>query len=259
VKFFRRFLGLVLLASATQLHAENKELVVGMEMNFPPFEMLDTTGKPSGISVEMAKALGEYLHRPVRLENIPFEGLIPSLKTGKIDLVISSLTVTDDRRKSVDFSDPYLTMGLCILANKNSPIASIQDVDRPQIKVAVKKATTGHIYAIQHLKSAQILVFNDDATCATEVAQGKADCMLYDQVSVFQHWRKYQDSTKAILQPFQSEQWAIGLRKGDDELRQQVNGFLKQFKENGGFNELGNKYFGENKKVFAQLGIPFYF
>ena len=259
MKFLRKVLGLVLLASAAQLHAENKELVVGMEMNFPPFEMLDTTGKPSGISVDMAKALGEYLHRPVRLENIPFEGLIPSLKTGKIDLVISSLTVTDDRRKSIDFSEPYLNMGLCILANKNSPIVSIQDVDRPQIKVAVKKATTGHIYAIQHLKSAQVLVFNDDATCATEVAQGKADCMLYDQVSIFQHWRKFQDSTKAILQPFQSEQWAIGLRKGDDELRQQVNGFLKQFKETGGFNELGNKYFGENKKAFAELGIPFYF
>ena len=259
MKFFRRVLGLVLLASAAQLYAENKELVVGMEMNFPPFEMLDPTGKPSGISVEMAKALGENLHRPVRLENIPFEGLIPSLKTGKIDLVISSMTVTDDRRKSIDFSDPYLTMGLCILANKNSPISSIQDVDRPQIRVAVKKATTGHIYAIQHLKNAHIFVFNDDATCATEVAQGKADCMLYDQVSIFQHWRKYQDSTKAILQPFQTEQWAMGIRKGDDELRQQVNAFLKQFKDSGGFNELGNKYFGENKKAFAELGIPFYF
>ncbi len=239
--------------------AQDKPLIVGMEMSFPPFEMLDASGQPAGISVELAKALGQYLHRPIQFENIPFDGLIPSLKTGKVDLVISSMTMTEDRAKSIDFSDPYLKMGLSLLVNKNSPIRSINDVDKPGVRVAVKKGTTGHIYAIQHLHNARILVFNDDATCATEVAQNKADSMIYDQVSIFQHWKKYQDSTRAILQPFQQEQWAIGLRKGSDQLRQQVNAFLKSFKEGGGFDALGNRYFGENKKAFAEAGIPFYF
>jgi polar amino acid transport system substrate-binding protein len=236
-----------------------KELVIGMEMSFPPFEMLDTSGQPAGVSVEMAKAMGKFLQRPIRFENIPFDGLIPSLKTGKIDLAISSMTVTDERSKSIDFSDPYLKMGLSILANKNSSIQSIADVDKPNTTVAVKKATTGHIYAIQHFHNAKILIFGDSPTCATEVAQGKADCMIYDQISIFESWRKYQDSTRAILQPFQTEEWAMGIRKGNDELRKQVNAFLKQFKESGGFNDLGNKYFGENKKTFQELGIPFYF
>jgi polar amino acid transport system substrate-binding protein len=240
-------------------NAQQKELVIGMEMSFPPFEMQDTSGQPAGVSVEMAKAMGKYLQRPIRFENIPFDGLIPSLKTGKIDLVISSMTVTQERSKSIDFSDPYLKMGLSILANQNSSIQSIADVDKPNITVAVKKATTGHIYAIQHFHNAKILIFRDSSTCATEVAQGKADCMIYDQISIFANWRKYQDSTRAILQPFQTEEWAMGIRKGNDELRTQVNAFLKQFKENGGFNDLGNKYFGENKKIFQQLGIPFYF
>jgi polar amino acid transport system substrate-binding protein len=240
-------------------NAQQKELVIGMEMSFPPFEMLDTSGQPAGVSVEMAKAMGKYLQRPIRFENIPFDGLIPSLKTGKVDLVISSMTVTQERSKSIDFSDPYLKMGISILANKNSSIQSIADVDKPNITVAVKKATTGHIYAIQHFHNAKILIFSDSPTCATEVAQGKADCMIYDQISIFANWRKYQDSTRAILQPFQTEEWAMGIRKGNDELRTQVNAFLKQFKESGGFNDLGNKYFGENKKIFQQLGIPFYF
>ena len=243
---------------ATARAAEN-ELVIGMEMIFPPFEMLDTSGQPAGVSVEMGKALGEYLHRPIRFENIPFDGLIPSLKTGKIDLVISSMTKTEDRAKSIDFSDPYLKMGLSILANKNSAIESIEDVDKPNTSVAVKKATTGHIYAIQHFHNAKILVFSDAPTCATEVAQGKANCMIYDQISIYQLWKNHQDTTKAFLRPFQSEEWAIGIRKGNDQLREQVNAFLKQFKENGGFNDLGNKYFGENKKLFEQMGIPFYF
>jgi polar amino acid transport system substrate-binding protein len=244
---------------APWLRAEPKEIVVGMEMAYPPFEMLDSSGQPSGVSVDMARAMGQHLNRPVRFENIPFDGLIPSLKTGKIDVVISSLTMTEDRKKSIDFSDPYLTMGLAILVNQKGDIQSINDVDKHGRNVAVKKGTTGNIYAFQHFKNAQLLVLNDESACAIEVAQGKADCFIYDQVSVFQTWKKYPDTTRAILQPFQQEQWAMGIRKGNIELQQQINGFIKHFKETGGFEQLGVKYFSENKKAFEELGIPFYF
>lgn len=241
------------------LRAEQKELIVGMEMAFPPFEMLDSSGQPAGVSVDMARAMGRYLNRPIRFENIPFDGLIPSLKTGKIDVIISSMTVTEDRRKSIDFSDPYLKMGLAILAAKNSNIESINDVDKPGRNVVVKKGTTGDIYAIQHFKNVNLLVLNDESACAIEVAQGKADCFIYDQISVFENWKRHETTTRAILQPFTQEEWAMGIKKGNDALRTQINAFLKEFKDSGGFDALGNKYFGENKKAFQQLGIPFYF
>jgi polar amino acid transport system substrate-binding protein len=241
------------------LRAEQKELIVGMEMSFPPFEMLDSSGKPAGVSVDLAQAMGKSLNRSIRLENIPFDGLIPSLKTGKIDLIISSLTMTEDRKKSIDFSDPYLKMGLAILANKNTDIQSINDVDKPGRNVAVKKGTTANIYAMQRFKYAKVLVFNDESACAIEVGQGKADCFIYDQISVFKNWKRHEDRTRAILQPFEQEEWAMGLRKGDDDLRKQINDFIKQFKEAGGFEQLGEKYLSENKKAFDDLGIPFYF
>ena len=244
---------------APYLEAEQKELIVGMEMSFPPFEMLDSSGQPAGVSVEMAKAMGQSLNRPIRFENIPFDGLIPSLKTGKIDVIISSLTMTEDRKKSIDFSDPYLKMGLAILANKNSDIQSIQDVDKPGRNVAVKKGTTANIYAMQHFKNAKVLVFNDESACAIEVGQGKADCFIYAQISVFQTWKRHEDRTRAILQPFEQEEWAMGIRKGNDDLRKQIDDFIQHFKESGGFEQLGVKYLGENKKALEYLGIPFYF
>ena len=261
IGFVKRWTCLLLavVATALSIQAEQKELVVGMEMSYPPFEMLDTRGQPTGISVDLAREMGKALNRPVRFENIPFDGLIPSLKTGKIDVIISSLTMTEDRKKSIDFSDPYLKMGLAILVNKNSDIQSISDVDKPNRNVAVKKATTGNIYALQHFRNAKVLVLNDESACAIEVSQGKADCFIYDQLSIFQNWKKFQDSTRAILQPFQEEEWAMGIRKGNDELRQQINNFLANFKGSGGFEALGNKYLSENKKAFEQLGIPFYF
>jgi polar amino acid transport system substrate-binding protein len=150
-------------------------------------------------------------------------------------------------------------MGLALLVRKTSDIQSINDVDKPNRSVAVKKATTGHIYALQDFRNARLLVLNDESTCSLEVSQGKADCFIYDQLSVFQNWKKFQDTTRAILQPFQQEEWAMGIRKGNDELRRQINEFIANFKSSGGFEALGNKYLGENKKAFEQLGIPFYF
>ena len=75
----------------------SEELVVGMELAYPPFEMTDESGNPVGVSVDLARALGEHLGREVRIENISFDGLIPALKTGRIDLVISSMTATGER------------------------------------------------------------------------------------------------------------------------------------------------------------------
>ena len=126
-------------------------LVVGMELSYPPFEMTDEQNEPTGISVEMAQALSRELGKELRIENIPFAGLIPSLRTGKIDLIISSMTRTDERAQSIDFSDSYLDTGLCILLPKDSDAKSIEDIDVPGTMVAVKQGTTSHIYANQYL------------------------------------------------------------------------------------------------------------
>jgi hypothetical protein len=97
-------------------------LRVGMELAYPPFEMTDTSGKPSGVSVRLAEALGSHLGREVRIENIAFDGLIPALKTGKIDCIISSMTATPERATSIAFSAPYLKTGLALLVGTRSPV-----------------------------------------------------------------------------------------------------------------------------------------
>ena len=234
-------------------------LVVGMELKYPPFEMTDASGQPAGVSVDLAQALGQYLHRPVRIENMPFDGLIPSLKTGRIDLIISSMTATPERAKSIAFSEPYLTTGLALLVPASSDVTGIADLDQPVRTVAVKQGTTGHLYAEAHLKKARVLVLAEETACVLEVAQGKADAFLYDQMSIFQNARKYPDQTRALLAPFQRESWAVGLRQGNDALREQVNAFLKKFRAKGGFERLGEKYLSEQKRGFKAQGIPFVF
>jgi len=236
-----------------------KPLIIGMELNYPPFEMTDAAGNPTGVGVDMAHALSDYLHRPIKIENMPFEGLIPALKTGRIDLVISSMTATDERRKSIDFSDPYLSTGLSILVKKDSPIKGITDIDKPGVIVVLKTGTTSAIYARDHFKNATVLPLEQDTACALEVVQGKADAFIYDQMSIYQFAKKHPDTTRGLLEPFQHESWAIGIRKGNVDLEKQVNAFLADFKAKKGFDALGDKYLKDDKEAFKQMGFPFYF
>ena len=259
VKAAHLFASLFLSLFVAFVRAEDKPLVVGMDLSYPPFETRDTSGAPSGVSVDLANALGEFLHRPVKIENIPFSGLIPALKTNRIDLVISSMTATPERAQSIDFSEPYLKTGLCLLVGAKTDIQSIDDVDHPGRSAAVVKGTTAHIYATQHLKKARILVLDQPASCVLEVVQGKADAFLFDQLSNLQNWRKNPDTTRAILAPFQAEGWAVGLRKGNDALRSQVNAFIADYKAKGGFEKLGDKWLSEQKAEFQKLGVPFVF
>ena len=249
----------LLFSSCSKTQSQSNELVVGMELAYPPFEMTDENNQPTGVSVDLAMALGEYLERPVRIENIPFAGLIPSLKTGKIDLIISSMTATEERAKSIDFSDPYLSTGLCLLLNSNSKANSIEELDTEGVKLAVKQGTTGHILASESIQKADILIFEKEAAAVIEVAQGKVDAFIYDQMSTYMNWRKHPESTRPILKPFKSESWAVGLNQGNDALRNQVNAFLQHFRNEGGFEALGDKYLKEQKEAFAKLGYPFFF
>ena len=122
-------------------------LKVGMELAYPPFEMTDAAGKPTGVSVRIAEALGKHLERDVVIENIGFDGLIPALKVGKIDCIISSMTATPERAKSIAFSEPYLKTGLALLVGAKSPVKGADDLDVKGRTVAVRReppATSSH-------------------------------------------------------------------------------------------------------------------
>ncbi|MBX9577871.1 MAG: transporter substrate-binding domain-containing protein [Chthoniobacterales bacterium] len=258
--FFVFFCGYSLLSSVgCHRSAQEKPLRVGMDLSYPPFEMINDHGEPDGISVAIARALSEYLHRPLQIENIPFVGLLPSLQTGKIDLIISSMTDTPERRKSIAFSDPYLTIGLGALVRQDAAINDINDLNRPGITVAVRQGTTGQLWAQKNLPLATLLVFDQEAAAVLEVLQKKVGAFLYDEMSVWKHHHEHPLETRALLSSLQQESWAIGLRLSDVELRDRVNQFLKTFREEKGFERLGDRYLEEQKKGFAQEGVPFVF
>lgn len=255
---FLRVAALFLLLTGS-LAAETPPLRVGMDLSYPPFETIGPDGQPAGISVDLARALSTDLGRPLVIENIPFTGLIPALKSGKVDLILSSMTATPERAKAVAFSDPYLTTGLALLVPAATTATSLEDLDRPDKTIVVRQGTTGEVFARSNVHQAKILTLEKENACVLEVAQGKADAFIYDQMSVFQNARRQPGKVRALLAPLQQESWAVALRPDDNELRTQVNTFLGKFRADGGFHELADKYLAEEKTAFEAQGIPFVF
>ena len=239
---------------------QEDELVVGMELAYPPFETTDENGDPAGISVEMAYALGEYLDRPVRIENMAWAGLIPALTTGKIDIILSSMTITEERAKTVNFSDPYAKAQLALMVYNDSPVMTFDDLKEEGRTLAVKNGTTGHLFALEHLPEENIVVFDKETACVLEVAQGRADAFIYDALTIYRNAEE-NDTTHAVFTPFQEEYeyWGMALNQEDTELLEQVNAFIADYQAQGKMNELADKYLGEVKAVFDAQGLPFFF
>lgn len=255
----RPHLLLIFALCTTSLTAAPSPLKVGMDLSYPPFETIGTDGQPTGISVDLARSLSAYLQRPLEIENIPFAGLIPALKSGKIDIIISSMTATPERAKAVAFSEPYLTTGLAALVPKDSTTEKLSDMDREGVVIAVRQGTTGEVFARKNLKNARILVIEKENACVLEVVQGKVAAFIYDQMSVFRNAKRNLDTTRALLAPLQQEHWAAALRQEDTALLKQVNAFLQKYRDDGEFERLADKYLPEEKAAFAAQGIPFVF
>ena len=239
---------------------DQKVLKVAMELAYPPFETKDNEGNPEGVAVDFIRDFGKAYNYDVQIENTAWDGLIPSLQSGQADLVISSMTITEERKQSVDFSDPYAMAQLAILANANSNISSIDDLNQVGKKVAVKTGSTGDVYATKNLTNAEIVRLADESACVTEVVQGKADGFLYDQLTIYRNHAANPDTTDAVFIPFQeAESWGIAVKKGDTELLDQLNAFIAKSKTDGLFDQLTEKYLSEEKKAFDEYGFKWFF
>lgn len=236
-------------------------LVVGMELQYPPFEMSDAAGNPTGISVDLAYAIGEKLGRPVEIRNTAWTGLIPALRSKNIDMILSSMTITEEREEQVDFSQPYVQSGLTLLINAESAVQSAADLNAESVVLALKSGTTGAIYARDNLPNAEVRLFEEVAACVLEVSQGKADAFIYDALTVYENWSNHQETTRYNLEalPGTFSPWGIAFHDDDDALREQVNGVLTELRTEGLFDELAERYLSDIAQTFAAEGIPFFF
>ena len=177
-------IALLFIATLLASCAKRDSIIIGTDATYPPFEFKAENGELAGVDVEMGRALAAYLGKPVEFRDIAFGGIITALKTGSIDIIISSISATEDRRKSIDFSDPYVTTGICLLLPKNSTVQSSDDLKQGKRRIVTKLGTTGDAWSRANLPNAEVVALEDDGACVMEIAKGSADAWVYDQISV---------------------------------------------------------------------------
>ncbi len=226
---------------------KRNKLIVGMEVKYFPFEYSDEKGQPIGFDVEIAQTIAKELGVEIEIKDMEFSGLIPALQSGKIDLIISGMTRTLTRAKTVSFTQPYFETGLCaLLSNKRAPdVKDVKELNAPERIIAVKLGTTGDLVTGKLFPKAQINRYKEETACVREVVTGRVDAFLYDQLSIGKHQKQNPDTTHAILSPFTYEPFAMAIRKGDADFLGWLNLFLETIKADGRYNELHRKYFSD--------------
>ena len=231
-------------SNLNQIVKRNK-LIVGMEVSFFPFEYANEKGEPIGFDVDIAQLAAKELGVEIEIRDMEFAGLIPALQSGKIDMIISGMTRTLTRAKTVSFTQPYFETGLCALLSKKR-VPDLQDVkalNAPDRILAVKLGTTGDLITGKLFPKAQVNRYKEETACVREVVTGRADAFFYDQLSISKHHKENPDTTRALLKPFTYEPFSIAIRKGDADFLNWLDLFLETIKADGRYQELYQKYF----------------
>lgn len=226
---------------AVIFNANAAELKFGLNAEYPPFEFIDQSNNIAGFDVEFITELGKRLDFEVRLVNMGFDALIPALSTGKINAIISAMSATSQRKKAVDFSNPYfLTQNLYIKQAKNNEIKSKDELKG-------KKGCV-QIGTVQELASAKLIgvktsVNETITTCIMALKSGKVDFVLVDKLVGMEYLKKNNDLVSFFEEPDGSEGMSIGFEKGKyTELIAKINDEIEKMKNDGTYDKLLQKY-----------------
>lgn len=224
--------------------ASDGVLTVGTNATFPPFEYIGDDGEPTGFDMALIKEIGSRLGLEVEIQDMDFDALTASIGT-KIDAAIAGMTVTDERKEAVDFSDPYYDATQAVLLPADSTISTRDDLTNAQI--GVQLGTTGNTVVDEiHGEGSDLTTayasYND---VVQDLLNGRTDAVVMDEIPAEAYQSANADKLKVVSGKdfgFDTEQYAIALPKGDTVLVDAVNETLSAMKEDGSFDKMVDEY-----------------
>lgn len=214
-------------------------IVMGTNAEFAPFEYM-SGNKVVGFDVDISEAIASTAGKELVIENMAFDSLIPALQAGKVDFVAAGLTVTEERKQHVDFSEPYFVSTQVIIKLADNTEINGPD-DLVNKKIGVQIGTTGEMLA-KDIEGTDVQSFNAGYAAVMDLINGKVDAVVIDQEPA----KRLIANNEGIVildEALSHEEYAIAVPKGNEELLKAVNDTLKTIKENGTYDELYNQYF----------------
>jgi ABC-type amino acid transport substrate-binding protein len=233
------------------------KLIVGVKTDFPPFGFLDKKGVNTGLDIDIAKALSKELfghEKAVEFVTVTSENRISFLTSGRVDLLAATLTITEERKKQVDFSIPYFITGETILVRADSNITKYQDLAGK--KVATVRGSIGDSAIGEMVPDAERIKFERNVEALEALKNGRVEAFVQDFVLLYALLQKNRGLKMAGATPFRPGHYGLAVRKGDEEWLDLINATLTKMKETGEFDKLLDRWFGPVAGVLRRLFEP---
>lgn len=247
------FLAVMLVLSAalsgcTGNKTEEKVLKVGTEATFPPFESTDENDEIVGFDIDLIKAIAADNGWKLEIVHLPFDSLVESLETDKLDIVIAAMTIDEDRAEKVLFSTPYFDASqVIVIREDDTRNFGIEDIVDLNLKVAVQMGTTGSYEGEDIFGSADhpsLRQYKRVNEAFMDLQIGRVDLVIIDE-PVAKNYMAHLGGMKILGEPFTNEQYGIAVKKSQTEMMDKINASLKKFKDGGKYDEIFAKWFGE--------------
>ena len=218
------------------------KLTMATNATFPPYEMTTDSGEIEGIDVDTAKAIAEKLGLELQIDDMDFDAALLSVQQGKADIVMAGVTVTDERKAVMDFSDSYATGIQSIIVPSDSDIASPDDLAGK--KIGTQRGTTGYIYCSDDFGEDSVVAYDNGLTAVQALNNGQVDAVVIDNAPA-QEFVAANPGLKVLDTSYAEEDYAIGMAKGS-ALEDAVNKALEELKADGTLQAIVDKYINAN-------------
>ena len=217
---------------------EAGKLTMATNATFPPYEMTTDAGEFEGIDIETAQAIADKLGLELQIDDMDFDAALLSVQQGKADIVMAGVTVTDERKAVMDFSDSYATGIQSIIVPEGSDIASPDDLAGK--KIGTQRGTTGYIYCTDDFGEDAVVAYDSGLTAVQALNNGQVDAVVIDNAPA-QEFVAANPGLKVLETSYAEEDYAIGMAKGSS-LEDVVNAALEELKADGTLQSIVDKY-----------------
>lgn len=218
---------------------EPGKLIMSTNAAFPPYEMTTDSGEFEGIDIETAQAIADKLGLELQIDDMDFDAALLAVQQGKADMVMAGVTVTDERQNVMDFTDSYATGIQSIIVKEDSDIASVDDLAGK--KIGTQRGTTGYLYCSDDFGDENVVAYDNGLTAVQMLNNGQVDCVVIDNAPA-KEFIAANPGLKLLDTAYVEESYAIGVGKGNTELKDAINTALEELKGDGTLQAIVDKY-----------------
>ena len=218
---------------------EPGKLIMSTNAAFPPYEMTTDSGEFEGIDIETAQAIADKLGLELQIDDMDFDAALLAVQQGKSYMVMYGVTVTDERQNVMDFTDSYATGIQSIIVKEDSDIASVDDLAGK--KIGTQRGTTGYLYCSDDFGDENVVAYDDGLTAVQMLNNGQVDCVVIDNAPA-KEFIAANPGLKLLDTAYVEESYAIGIGKGNTELKDAINTALEELKADGTLQAIVDKY-----------------